>query len=118
MIGLYRERISRLEKDIVLIEREEKAEKVLNVTEHKMDVAQRLVSHPDQIGNKTHRAWFQSRQDRMHEKGIRQAAVGVIHAGWCACMFVGVSIEQVLYTRFFLKNMCAVFILFITRFTW
>ncbi|KAI0210159.1 putative ATP-dependent RNA helicase DDX27 [Lamellibrachia satsuma] len=68
VISLYRSRISQLEKDIVTIESEEKAEKILQVTEHKVNVAQKLIDHPDEIGNKMHRAWFQSRQDRVQEK--------------------------------------------------
>ena len=52
------------------LESEEKAEKILQVTEHKVNVAQKLIDHPDEIGNKMHRAWFQSRQDRVQEKGM------------------------------------------------
>ncbi|KAK2172115.1 hypothetical protein NP493_991g00051 [Ridgeia piscesae] len=68
VISLYRSRISRLEKDIVAIESDEKTEKVLQVTEHKMNVAQKLIDHPEEIGNKSHRSWFQSRQGRLQEK--------------------------------------------------
>ena len=79
------------------IESDEKTEKVLQVTEHKMNVAQKLIDHPEEIGNKSHRSWFQSRQGRLQEKGILWCVfVCVCVCGgcvWCLCVCMRVCVS-------------------------
>ncbi len=65
----YRDRIIKLEKDICMISKQEQEEKELRVTEMKVNKAQNILEHEEEIKSRPKRTWFQSHSERMQERG-------------------------------------------------
>ncbi|XP_060074187.1 probable ATP-dependent RNA helicase DDX27 [Ylistrum balloti] len=66
VITKYRDRISRMEKEVAQIEVQEKEERELRATENHMNKAQNLLNAGGEVAPK--RGWFQTHKDRMQEK--------------------------------------------------
>jgi len=79
IVTYYRERIQRLERDVKDIERMELEEKELRVTELKVNKAESLIKHHDEIMSRPKRTWFQSHQERKLDEGLCR---------FYACLFV------------------------------
>ena len=69
VIGKYRDKINKLENDIVEIEQQEKEESYLRATENQMNKAKKLLEREKNGIDDPKRSWFQTHKERMQEKG-------------------------------------------------
>ncbi len=58
-----------MEKDLELIERQEQEEKEIRISELQINKAEKMMNHQEEIAGRPKRTWFQTHQERMHEKG-------------------------------------------------
>ncbi|XP_062582142.1 probable ATP-dependent RNA helicase DDX27 [Saccostrea cucullata] len=68
VISKYRDKIKKLEKDIIEIEQLEKEESFMRATENQMNKAKNLLEKKNGIDDQK-RSWFQTHKERMQEKG-------------------------------------------------
>ncbi|XP_078339049.1 putative ATP-dependent RNA helicase DDX27 isoform X2 [Crassostrea virginica] len=68
VIGKYRDKINKLENDIVEIEQQEKEESYLRATENQMNKAKKLLEREKNGIDDPKRSWFQTHKERMQEK--------------------------------------------------
>ena len=68
MVTKYKDRISAMEKDIDMIELQEKEEKEMRSTENQMNKAKNILEHK-QTEMSEKRTWFQTHKERLNEKG-------------------------------------------------
>ena len=78
VIGKYRDKINKLENDIVEIEQQEKEESYLRATENQMNKAKKLLEREKNGIDDPKRSWFQTHKERMQEKGTDE---------WCFFFF-------------------------------
>lgn len=72
VISKYRDKISKLEKDLEVIETQEKEESYLRATENQMNKAKKLLEREKNGMDDQKRSWFQTHKERMQEKGKYQ----------------------------------------------
>jgi len=68
VVTKYKDRISAMEKDIDMIELQEKEEKEMRSTENQMNKAKNILEHK-QTEMSEKRTWFQTHKERLNEKG-------------------------------------------------
>ncbi|XP_052718282.1 probable ATP-dependent RNA helicase DDX27 [Crassostrea angulata] len=68
VISKYRDKISKLEKDLEEIETQEKEESYLRATENQMNKAKKLLEREKNGMDDQKRSWFQTHKERMQEK--------------------------------------------------
>lgn len=71
----YRDKISKLEKDLEVIETQEKEESYLRATENQMNKAKKLLEREKNGMDDQKRSWFQTHKERMQEKGKYQRPI-------------------------------------------
>lgn len=64
----YRDRIQKMEKDIVDVMRLETEERVMRMTEMQMNKAKNILEHQADINGRPERTWFQTKKERMEEQ--------------------------------------------------
>lgn len=72
VISKYRDKISKSEKDLEVIETQEKEESYLRATENQMNKAKKLLEREKNGMDDQKRSWFQTHKERMQEKGKYQ----------------------------------------------
>lgn len=69
VIEKYRNRIRELESDIEEIEKQEKEEKALRITENQINRVQNKLQSEEDETLRPKRTWFQTKQERLQELG-------------------------------------------------
>jgi uncharacterized protein YpuA (DUF1002 family) len=69
VIEKYRNRIRELEPDIEEIEKQEREEKALRITENQINRVQNKLQNEEDETLRPKRTWFQSKQERLQELG-------------------------------------------------
>ncbi|ELU10207.1 hypothetical protein CAPTEDRAFT_141736, partial [Capitella teleta] len=70
VVTRFREKIDSLESEITAIERQEVEEKEMRITELKVNKAQKMIEHQEEIMSRPKRGWFQTHNERMREKEL------------------------------------------------
>ena len=77
VISKFRDRINKLEEDVELILKQEKEEKMMKMSEMQVNKAQNMLERSKESEH-TGRSWFQTKAERMQEKGIL-ASLSYLH---------------------------------------
>jgi ATP-dependent RNA helicase DDX27 len=71
----WMKKIKELEDEIEEVLKEEKAERVLSITERDLKRGENLIMHEDEIKSRPRRTWFESEKDKMAEREKGAAAL-------------------------------------------